>query len=94
MDENKKLDTEILNFLNIVANKTDDSYIWRECCGFIKEIERVKNLTIPFVVKSYDMCKEEYKTVSKVGGTDYYAKEWVRKNQDDERVVRSNKDKL
>ncbi len=51
MDDNKKLDIEILNFLNVVAKDTKNGYVWREACGFIKEFERVKNLTIPFVVE-------------------------------------------
>ena len=52
--------TEILDFFNILANKTDDAYLWRECCGFIKEIERVKNLTIPRVIKREE-CVEGVK---------------------------------
>ena len=52
MDENNKLDIDILNFLNVVAKDTENGYIWREACGFIKEFERVKNLTIPRVINS------------------------------------------
>jgi len=45
----KELDLEILKFLNALANKTEDGYLWREVCGLIKEIEDVKNLTIPII---------------------------------------------
>jgi len=39
------------------------------------------------------MKKRKVNLVSKVGGTDYYAKEWERKNQDDERVMINKKSK-
>ena len=46
MGENEKLDKEVLKFLDIVANKTDNGYVWREACTFIKEFERVKGLSM------------------------------------------------
>jgi len=58
----EELDLKILNFLNNLANKTDDGYLWREVCELIKQIEDIKNLTIPVnIMESSQIPKKKIK---------------------------------
>ena len=58
MKKEKQLYLDILKFLNEIANKIDNGYIWREACGLIKEMEEVEKLTTPNINKQRELLRD------------------------------------